>query len=168
MTNIRRLRPTDAQDLYESVCDSLGDLIPWMPWCHPNYTRGEAETWLAEQVKAFDAGTAFEFAITGDDDRLIGAIGLNGITKGSHRANLGYWVRTSMCGRGIATDAVQLLYDWALVNTELHRIEIQVAMGNAPSQRVAEKAGAAREGVLRARLILHDTAHDAVMFSLTR
>jgi RimJ/RimL family protein N-acetyltransferase len=43
-----------------------------------------------------------------------------------------------------------------------------IAAGNLASQRVAEKAGATREGILRGRLILHDVAHDAVMFSLTR
>ena len=42
------------------------------------------------------------------------------------------------------------------------------AVSNLPSQRVAEKAGAVREGVLRRRLLLHGVSHDAVMFSLTR
>jgi ribosomal-protein-serine acetyltransferase len=35
------------------------------------------------------------------------------------------------------------------------------------SQRVAEKSGALREGVLRNRLLLHGKIHDAAMYSLT-
>jgi RimJ/RimL family protein N-acetyltransferase len=48
----------------------------------------------------------------------------------------------------------------------LQRIEIVVATGNHASQRVAEKAGALREGVLRKRLLIHGAAHDAVLYSL--
>jgi len=41
-----------------------------------------------------------------------------------------------------------------------------VATGNTRSLRVAEKAGAQREGFLRNRLLIQDKAHDAVMHSL--
>jgi RimJ/RimL family protein N-acetyltransferase len=48
----------------------------------------------------------------------------------------------------------------------LQRIEIVAAVGNVPSQRVAEKAGATREGVSRKRLLIHGESLDAVLFSL--
>jgi RimJ/RimL family protein N-acetyltransferase len=49
---------------------------------------------------------------------------------------------------------------------KLIRIEIVAAVGNLASQRVAEKAGAVREGVMRKALLVRDTAHDAVLTSL--
>ena len=49
---------------------------------------------------------------------------------------------------------------------ELNRIEIIAATGNAPSQRVAVKAGAVREGVLRHRIVCREHVYDAVSFSL--
>jgi RimJ/RimL family protein N-acetyltransferase len=48
----------------------------------------------------------------------------------------------------------------------LQRIEILAAVGNKASQRVAEKAGAKKEGLLRKRLSIRGQAHDAVMYSL--
>ncbi len=48
----------------------------------------------------------------------------------------------------------------------LDRIEILAAVGNKRSQRVAQKLGASREGLLRNRLVIHGQAHDAVVFSL--
>ena len=48
----------------------------------------------------------------------------------------------------------------------MKRIEIVAAVGNRRSQRVAEKVGAAREGILRNRLKIGEVWHDAVMFSL--
>jgi ribosomal-protein-serine acetyltransferase len=165
------LRPyalTDALDLWHAVHESLNDLMPWMPWCHPNYSFDESHTWLDAQVREFRARTAFEFAIISPDGRYLGACGVNQIGTVNRRANIGYWVRSSAAGRGVATAAVQLAYQWAMENTNLIRLEILIAVGNRASQRVAEKVGAVREGVLRQRLLLHDEAHDAVMFSLIR
>ena len=49
----------------------------------------------------------------------------------------------------------------------LVRIEIVMSVDNVPSQRVAEKLGAAREGILRNRLIQREGVSDAIMYSLT-
>jgi RimJ/RimL family protein N-acetyltransferase len=56
----------------------------------------------------------------------------------------------------------------AFQETDLMRLEIVCAVGNVRSQRVAEKVGALREGVLRNRLLLPSGPSDAVMFSLVR
>ncbi len=73
-----------------------------------------------------------------------------------------------MTRRGVATTAVRAIRDWAFDRTNLIRLEILIAAGNVASHRVAERAGAIREGVLQRRLVLHEIAHDATMFSITR
>ena len=139
-----------------------------MPWCHPEYTIEESRSWLEAQVSAFEQGTAFEFAIVSAEGAYLGGCGLNRIDKENQRANLGYWVRTTATGRGVATAAVRLLRDWGFQNTDLIRLEILIAAGNVVSHRVAEKSGAIREGTLRCRLLLHGTPHDATLFSFIR
>jgi ribosomal-protein-serine acetyltransferase len=59
-----------------------------------------------------------------------------------------------------------LLAAFGMERAGLTRIEIMAAAGNLASQRVAEKAGARREGVLRNRYLLHGKLHDAVLYSL--
>ena len=92
--------------------------------------------------------------------------GLNRIDHENRRANLGYWIRTSRTGSGIATAVTRLLARWAFQELKLNRIEIVVATGNQSSQRVAEKAGARREGTLRNRIKVREDLHDAIMYSL--
>jgi len=48
----------------------------------------------------------------------------------------------------------------------LIRAEIVVAVGNTASLRVAEKAGARREGILRNRMVVREMVYDAVIYSL--
>jgi len=165
---IRPYRLDDADLIFEAARESLAELGPWMPWCHPHYSLNESRLWLEEQVPAFEQGTAFEFAIVSTDGRYLGGCGLSQVDKLNRRANLGYWVRTTATRRGVATAAVHLLRDWGFQNTDLLRLEIVVAVGNIASQRVAEKSGAVREGTLRNRLILHGTVHDAAVFSFVR
>jgi RimJ/RimL family protein N-acetyltransferase len=166
-----RIRPytmDDADAVWHAVRESLRELKPWMPWAHPGYAMSESRSWLEVQVAAFAARSAFEFAIVGRDGRYLGGCGLNQIETLNRRANLGYWVRSTATGRGVATTSVRLLARWAFESTDLIRLEILAATGNVASQRVAERAGARREGTLRSRLLVDGETQDAAVFSFVR
>ena len=99
---------------------------------------------------------------------IVGVCGLNGLNRANNLTNLGYWIRTNWTRRGIATAAVQMVARFALQKLAFGRVEIVAALGNLASQRVAEKAGATREGVLRCRTVVREHVYDAVMFSFTK
>ena len=165
------LRPyalADAPRLFEAARESSAEVHLWLSWCRPGYTLEDARTWIEKQVALFADRTSFAFVITAAGGQFLGGCGLNQIDPIHRRANLGYWVRTSAAGRGIATAAVRQLAAWAFAHTDLVRLEIVVAVGNAASIRVAEKSGAIREGIARRRLRFHEASHDAVVFSIVR
>jgi RimJ/RimL family protein N-acetyltransferase len=164
------LRPyeiKDAEQTFMAAKESIAEVSPWMPWCHTNYTIEESISWIELCAKSWNDGIAYGFAITDSKNgSLIGGCGLNKINDIDKVANLGYWVRSSRVKHGIATTATLLLSDFGFKQLNLNRIEILVAIENKASQRVAVKAGAMREGLLRNRLLLHGKIHEAVMFSL--
>ena len=166
--SIRPYRLDDAAALHEAAIESVSEVRPFMPWCRPDLTVGAARHWIEEQVSAFAAGKAFEFVIVAPDGRFLGSCGLNQIDEMNHRANLGYWVRSSASGHGVATMAIEQLVQWAFGNTDLVRLEAVVSTQNAASLRAAEKSGAVREANLKKRLCLHGSWHDAVMLSFIR
>jgi RimJ/RimL family protein N-acetyltransferase len=166
--SIRPYQLTDAPLLLEAAKESVAEVNLWLSWCHDGYNLAAAETWIKAQVEARGQGTVFAFVIQDGDGRFLGGCGLNQIVELHRMANLGYWVRTSAAGQGVATQAVRVLAEWAFANTPLTRLEIVVAVENVRSLRVAEKAGAVREGVLRSRLLVHGRRHDAVMHSIIR
>jgi ribosomal-protein-serine acetyltransferase len=165
---IRPYRPDDAPRLYEAARESVGDVFPWLAWCHPQYTLAEAAAWAESREELARQALEYHFVITGDGDRFLGGCGINHINRIHRFGNLGYWVRSSATGRGVAVSAVALSAAFAFQNTDLVRLEIVCAVGNRRSQRVAEKAGAVREGVLRDRLRVNGAPHDAVMYSVVR
>ena len=116
--------------------------------------------------RIFD-GYRFGFAfVDARTDALLGAGGLNRFDPVNRWANLGYWVRTSAAGRGVATAAVGLITRFGFEVVGLQRIEIVAAVANAASRRVAEKTGAHLEGVARNRLFLRGAGLDAAVYGL--
>ena len=171
---IRRYRTEDVDALYRAIRESISQVKRWAPWCHDDYSRRESESWIAGQQTAWDEGREYNFLIEDLGDgrrsggRMLGGCGLNGIDPVNQRANLGYWVRTSATGRGVATAAALLVARFGFEELQLARLEIVVAVGNTASQRVAAKTGAVREGIARSRLLLYGVPRDAVISSLLR
>jgi ribosomal-protein-serine acetyltransferase len=163
---IRPFRSADAQPAFEAVRESRAEVDPWLPDLGATRSISAVSTYLDRQPDAWASGDAYNFAIL---DRhtggFLGGCGLTQINRRHRFANMYYWIRTGQTKRGVATRAVRLLARFGCETLALQRIEIVVPVGHAASLRVAEKAGAFREGILRNRVILHDTAHDAVMFS---
>lgn len=166
-----RLRPYRADDvpaLLASLHESMDSIGRWQGWCTPSYSQDDGRRWIARSRLAWQGvGDEGALAIVDrDSDTLLGSIALNHWQAEYRMANLGYWVRQSRHGQGIATQAVRMLARYALSNAPLERLEIVAATGNLASRRVAEKAGARLEGIARRRLPLHDAVLDAAIYSL--
>jgi RimJ/RimL family protein N-acetyltransferase len=165
--SLRPYRKSDVYHVYEAVTESTNELSPWLDWCHPDYSIKETRTWVESCDEAWNKGTDYNFAIIDlEKGAFLGSCGVIRVHRQFGFAELGYWVRTGRTRQGIATAAANLLVPFGFSQLKLNRIEIVVATGNKASQRVAEKVGAIREGVLRNRFVVQDKVYDAVMFSL--
>ena len=166
---LRAFRLEDAEAICEAVIQSKRELARWLPWCYDKYTIADTIEFLKGRGAAFQKDGEHGFVIIERaTDRFVGATGINQLDKTVLRANLGYWLRTSATGRGYAVISTRMVARWAFESLDLERIEIVVAAGNPQSQRVAQRAGATREGIARKRLRVGDAQHDAVIFSLVR
>jgi ribosomal-protein-serine acetyltransferase len=164
---LRPLRMADAAALLEAAQESLSTVGLWLPWCDAGFTLDDAEHWVqtcideradcsAHSVGIFDAG----------DGAYLGGIGINHINREHDFANLGFWVRQSRQGGGIAPRAVRIMAAYAFGKLGLTRLEIVAAEHNQRSRRVAEKAGARFEGILHNRLVIRGVATPAAMYAL--
>lgn len=164
------LRPYEAMDVdshYHAALESIDQVYPWLPWCKPGYLREHSELWIETRNRDWVQGVSYDFVITDAiTGALLGSTAINHIDHENNFANLGYWVRTARTRHGIATAAARMTVRFGFEIVGLNRIEIVVAAGNAPSQRVAEKIGALKEGMLRNRVVIARGASDAVLYSL--
>lgn len=82
------------------------------------------------------------------------------------RGSVGYWLLPEARGKGLATRAVQLVGLWALRDLALARLALLTEPSNLWSQRLAERSGFQREGVLRSYAEIDGRKVDYVVFSL--
>jgi len=156
------LRPWTEDDVDAMVagCNDPG-VAHWIPTIPHPYTREDALAFIRGEVRPDHQALAIEL-----DGRVVGGIGM-GLNSHDYRATMGYWIAASGRGQGICTRALRLLSRHALDDLEVQRVDLVTDPDNVASQRVAEKVGFRREGVLRSHLRHPDgRVRDSVMFSL--
>jgi RimJ/RimL family protein N-acetyltransferase len=136
----------------------------WIPFVPSPYTDEDAENYVRECLKAGEERRPFAI-VDPKSDLLLGAIDMR--VSPIRNGHIGYWVVAEARGRGVCTAALRALSKWALDDLELGRLELLTDPDNVASQRVAEKVGFRREGILRSHLLHRDgRRRDSVMFSL--
>jgi RimJ/RimL family protein N-acetyltransferase len=159
------LRPWRLEDVpaVTAACQD-GEIARWLAFVPQPYTNEHAQLYVEECIRADEDRRPFAIADASSGD-VVGSIdlGINRLQTG----HVGYWVAAQARGRGLASDALRALSLWAFESLGLGRVELVTDPENIASQRVAEKAGFQREGVLRSMLLNRDgTRRDGVMFSL--
>ena len=162
---LRPFQIKDSTQLYQAIHESYMELKPWMSWAREDYTELTAREYITITRARWEERTLFAFAITRNDE-ILGGCTLSSIHPIYHFCNMGYWVRTSCHGQGIAGRAARLAARFGFENVGLIRAEIVVAVENKASMRVAEKIGAHYEGMLLNRMVVGKSIYDAHMYSL--
>ena len=104
---------------------------------------------------------------------MVGGIGLTPAQPGpldgsTHRAEIGYWLGETFWGRGIASEVLPALTEWAFCELNLVRIEAAVYARNRASARVLEKAGYTFEGTKRSCYLRDGEYIDGLMYAQVR
>jgi RimJ/RimL family protein N-acetyltransferase len=162
---LRRLVPGDIPWITAACSDrELSRYIPAIPF---PYTESDARSFVERADRRWAEGSAAVFAIAGaPGGDGLGMIGLHLSGDDAGMAEVGYWLCRQARGHGTATTAVRLVSRWALTELGIERLSLQTAPENVASQRVAERAGFTREGLLRAWMPAPGGRRDSVMFSL--
>ncbi len=126
------------------------------------YTEADARTYLDSLARGDELG--FALVEPGQEERPLGGASLYDHEPAQARARIGYWLAAEGRGRGLATHAVRLLSDWAFADLGLARLEITCAPGNVASQRVAERCGFVREGLLRSHMRFKGGRRDTLVY----
>ncbi|MFH8734799.1 MULTISPECIES: GNAT family N-acetyltransferase [unclassified Streptomyces] len=125
-------------------------------------SEDEARGWIREWRDGWDGEQRVGWAVaTADTDEVVGRMGLRSLSLHEGVAEVAYWVLPAARGAGIAPRAVAALSRWALDEVGFHRLELQHAVGNMASCRVALKSGFALEGTKRSALLHADGWHDS-------
>lgn len=145
--------PADAPLLEDAVTSSLRELQEWMPWAHEEPMTLDARIELLRGFRSkFDTGGEAIYGIfSADGSTVLGGSGLHPHI-GDDALEIGYWIRTSATGAGLAGEAAAALTHAGFRLRGVDRLEIHVDPANTRSARVPERLGFTMEARLRRRL----------------
>jgi RimJ/RimL family protein N-acetyltransferase len=162
------LRPWQASDVTALLAACADpEIARWAGMPQP-FREADAQAFIEEALEMWRDGSGAPFAIVETaSGRLLGAISRFG--PEGHQATFGCWVVPEARGRGIGTRSLRLLAEWTFATTPVLRLHVFIMVGNAVSERMVERAGYQREGILRAWEVLDDgTPVDCVVYSRLR
>lgn len=165
---LQKFTRRDASTLDDAIRASLTDLNQWLPWARMDYASGDTSAFIRDSIQAWKEDRAWDYSIRfkSDASRHVGNASLWTVSKLGKIAEIGYWVRSDETSRGICTEAVDRVLEEAFGAMGYHKIVLRIAVGNEASDRVAEKLGFTKEGVLREELLIRGNWVDHSLWSL--
>jgi RimJ/RimL family protein N-acetyltransferase len=129
---------------------------------------GFVRAWIARYETGPDDGAREGFAAVGGDGRFLGLALAPHMDAEAGEMELGYIVAPAARGRGVASAILGKLTRWAFDERDAHRIYLIIDVENVASERVAERCGYQREGVMRSIHVKQNRRADAALWSRLR
>ena len=153
---LRRPEAADVDAIVAACSDE--EIVRYIPLMPVPYERADAEWWIDHADEAWADGSAYPFVIVdADTGRLLGAIEVR-----PEKGDLGYWLARSARGRGVCTRALRLILEWHMERP----LWLSTHPENSASQRVAERAGFRRVGLISHDPPFRDGTTQAVRYEL--
>jgi ribosomal-protein-serine acetyltransferase len=152
---LRFLRATDAARVFEAIEESRPELERFTIGPPRVHSIEDVTTFIERLKERRRRRTDFGFGIfDAATKQYLGQIGLHGVASANRAGEIGYWIRTSRTGEGVATAASALVVLFGFRQLALNKIVLRAAVDNQGSWQIAEKLGFVSEGVQRQEIRL--------------
>lgn len=156
----------DIDDRHHFLSDE--QVTRFLPF-HAHQSKAETEAGLRRYLDLYERGQVSPWGIEErESGRLIGTIGYTGWNPGHGRAELFYYIAREAWGKGLTAEAARAVIQFGFDRMELNRVEATVNPANLASQRVMEKLGMTREGLLRESYKIKGAYLDHLIYSVLR
>lgn len=164
---LRRLHLSDVESLFAILADEeVTRFYDDEAFREISQAREQIEAW----ARGYDASRSIRWGIARrEDDIVVGTCGYYGFHERHRRGSLGFELARSYWRQGIMTEALGTIIGFGFREVGLNRIQAVVMPGNEGSEKLLEKLGFRREGVLREYENWGIKGYvDLLMFSLLR
>jgi ribosomal-protein-alanine N-acetyltransferase len=160
---LRRIRRSDLYDVYEYSHDPrVSEYLMWQP----HSTLSDTRRYLKNVDKKYKNAEFYTWGIE-YRGKLIGTVGFNCFSLEHSTGEVGYVLNADYWGRGIATEALSRILEYAFDYLALNRVEIKYMRENSASLAVAEHCGFTYEGTMREAIYVKGRYRDIGIAAIT-
>lgn len=163
---LRKLRLTDADDMFEYASEPA--VSRFMPW-QAHHTTDDTREFIGLIRKGYEDNKKLTWAIElKRENKMIGTIDFVSWLQKRQRAEIAYTLSHHYWGQGLMLEAAEALIDFGFKEMDLIKVEAPIMLDNQQSQRLADKLGMIREGVLRKHMIIKGEFVDLAMYAVLK
>ena len=154
---LKPLSLSDAADIFRVIDSERAYLGKWLPFVPYTKTVDDSVKFIESVFNTPDDTREIIFCIH-HQNAFAGLIALKfgPSDKANKRAEIGYWLSEKQQKKGIVTQSVSALLDYAFSELGLNRVQIRCAVGNIPSKNIPRRLGFLFEGIERDGELLSD------------
>lgn len=117
----------------------------------PKHNKDTVKSMIGHFERDYNKRSRVKWGIFTNDesDSLLGIIEALDFNQKVNMVSVGYFLAEAHWGKGIGTEAVNLLLNFLFVDVNVNRIQAEVMPVNEPSKKVLLKNGFIKEGMLR-------------------
>lgn len=163
---LREVTNEDADDMFKYLSDP--DVVKHMGLA---VFQTVEDVWdeIGWYRSILENGTGIRWGITlKDSGKVIGSCGFLNMLAKHYRAEVGFELSKDYWGKGIASEALEAVVKYGYHHFPLERIEALIEPANLPSQKLVEKLGFSREGLLRHYEFTCGKFDDLYMYSILK
>jgi ribosomal-protein-serine acetyltransferase len=145
---LKQIDLSDANDIFRTIDSQREYLGKWLPFVSITKEIGDTEKFIQSILDTPEEKREYVFVIH-FNSKFVGLIGFKDTDKLNKKTELGYWLSESHQKKGIITQSLKVLIDFAFENLDINRIQIKCAVGNIPSISIPKRLGFKYEGIER-------------------
>lgn len=163
---LREVERSDAADLFAVFADDEVTRF----YNLPTFTSlDQAEQLISRMRQRFATQRAIRWAIARKaDGRVLGTCGYTEWWPYFYKASVGYELGRPYWRQGVMSEVLSEILAFGFKKMDLNRVEALIMPGNVASERLVEKLGFVREGLLREYGYWEGKFHDLEIFAILR
>ena len=162
----KALNIEDAEAIHRYASDE--DVSRFIGWSLMK-TLKETSDYIEEMIRREAAGThLYASIVLKPTQEVVGTAMIFNFDWKAKHAEVGYVFHKNHWGRGLCTEAVELMNSFAFEVLKLHKLHARVVAANIGSVRVLEKSGYVLEGRLRDYHFIDEGYYDSLLFGLIK
>lgn len=163
---LRSIENSDANSIFKYLSDE--EVVQYYG-LEPFQSINDALEEISWYQSIFSKKTGIRWGITNKgENEIIGSCGFFNRVHQHYRTEIGYELSKQYWGQGIATEALAAILRYGFAHLKVQRIEALIEPPNIPSQKLVEKQGFMREGLLRNYEFTGGKFDDLYMYALLK
>jgi ribosomal-protein-serine acetyltransferase len=165
---LKQIVISDAKDIFETIDSQRIYLRKWLPFVDMTKQFSDTEKFIKSIYSVPIENKELVFVIH-YNQKFAGLIGFKSTDRMNKKTEIGYWLSETCQKKGIITESLVALINFAFNDLDLNRIQIKCAIGNIPSKNIPKRLNFEFEGIERDGEILSDGEYtDVEIYSLIK